>query len=212
MWLPMFPLESVFFPGETVHLHIFEDRYKELISDIGKEDGIFGVPAYMDGEIAFGAEMKLERVIKTYPKGELDIVCKAQRIFKINSFKSTMPPKKYAGGEVVFLTYNKDATSAVKKELLQLVSKLYGAMGASILIKDTGNLNLHVWVHRIGFSLVQEYLLMQMTSETERLALIKSHLQNMILVMKQVDRAKEMIGMNGHFKSFDPLDFKNFKF
>ena len=32
--LPMFPLGSVVFPGQVVPLHIFEDRYRQLLSDI----------------------------------------------------------------------------------------------------------------------------------------------------------------------------------
>lgn len=37
MKLPFFPLQSIFFPGETVPLHIFEDRYKQLIKDCRDE-------------------------------------------------------------------------------------------------------------------------------------------------------------------------------
>ncbi|WP_086477152.1 LON peptidase substrate-binding domain-containing protein [Arenibacter amylolyticus] len=211
MWLPMFPLQAVFFPGETVHLHIFEDRYKALIGDISIGSGVFGVPAYIDGKIAFGTEMRLEGISKTYPNGEMDIVCKAQRVFKILSFQNNMASKKYAGGEVSYLDYHKDGEVALIGEVLQLVVSLYQSMGASVLVHDTQQLDLHVWVHKVGLSLSQEYLLLQMAYESEQLLLLKHHLLNIIQVLEQVDRAKEMIGMNGHFKSFDPLDFKNFK-
>ena len=43
MRLPLFPLQSVFFPGETVPLHIFEERYKELIQDCRNEAITFGM-------------------------------------------------------------------------------------------------------------------------------------------------------------------------
>ena len=46
MKLPLFPLQSVFYPGETVPLHIFEDRYKQLINDCRKEALTFGIPVY----------------------------------------------------------------------------------------------------------------------------------------------------------------------
>jgi hypothetical protein len=29
--------------------------------------------------------------------------------------------------------------------------------------------------------------------------------------LKQVNQMKDVIEMNGHFKNFDPLDFKDFK-
>ncbi|GGW26934.1 LON peptidase substrate-binding domain-containing protein [Arenibacter certesii] len=212
MWLPMFPLESIFFPGETVHLHIFEDRYKELISDVKGGDRLFGTPVYISEKIEVGTEMKLEGIRKTYLDGKLDIVCSALRVFKINSFQNTVHLKKYAGGGVSFLAYHEDGSDADIIEVLQLVAKLYELMGTAVLVNDTGNLDLHLWVHKIGLSLAQEYLLLQMDYESERLRFLRAHLRNMIQVLVQVDRAKEMIGMNGHFKSFDPLDFKSFKF
>ncbi len=32
-FIPIFPLSIVVFPGEKVHLHIFEPRYKQLINE-----------------------------------------------------------------------------------------------------------------------------------------------------------------------------------
>ncbi len=31
--LPLFPLQLVVFPGSAVPLHIFEDRYKEMVGE-----------------------------------------------------------------------------------------------------------------------------------------------------------------------------------
>ena len=53
MKLPFFPLQSVFFPGEKVPLHIFEERYKQLINDCRKEAITFGIPVYIDDNIAY---------------------------------------------------------------------------------------------------------------------------------------------------------------
>ena len=39
----LFPLELVLLPGERVPLHIFEDRYRELIGECLAEDGRFGL-------------------------------------------------------------------------------------------------------------------------------------------------------------------------
>ena len=43
MELPLFPLNTVLFPGATLPLHIFEDRYKEMISQCIEEHRPFGV-------------------------------------------------------------------------------------------------------------------------------------------------------------------------
>src|SRR6201996_7134550 len=49
--LPLFPLGSVLFPGMLLPLHIFEDRYKELMRDLldGPEPRQFGVIAIKKG-------------------------------------------------------------------------------------------------------------------------------------------------------------------
>jgi hypothetical protein len=65
--------------------------------------------------------------------------------------------------------------------------------------------------HKMGFSFEQEHELLQLTRESERLAYIQRHLDQTIKVLKQIDRTKALIEMNGHFRNFDPLDFKDYK-
>jgi Lon protease-like protein len=51
--LPMFPLNTVILPGETKVLHIFEDRYKELVVDCLKNAANFGIPYIENGEFLY---------------------------------------------------------------------------------------------------------------------------------------------------------------
>ena len=60
----------------------------------------------------------------------------------------------------------------------------------------------------MGLSMEQEYELLLMTKESERLAYILGHLKATMTVLREVDRTKKKIELNGHFKNFDPLDFK----
>src|SRR5438874_11477929 len=52
--LPIFPLPIVLFPGTPQPLHIFEPRYRRLISDCLAGDRRFGI-AYVGAEPAAGA-------------------------------------------------------------------------------------------------------------------------------------------------------------
>ena len=62
--LPLFPLGSVLYPGLLLPLHIFEDRYRQLVHDLldGPEPRRFGVIAIREGSetgaggLAAGAE------------------------------------------------------------------------------------------------------------------------------------------------------------
>ena len=42
-WLPLFPLEVVLFPRTALPLHIFEERYKEMIGEAIAARSEFGV-------------------------------------------------------------------------------------------------------------------------------------------------------------------------
>jgi uncharacterized protein len=54
MKLPLFPLNTVLFPGMPLSLHIFEDRYKEMISRCLQDRTPFGVVLIKEGFEALG--------------------------------------------------------------------------------------------------------------------------------------------------------------
>jgi Lon protease-like protein len=58
MKLPLFPLQSIFFPGETVPLHIFEERYKQLIIDCRDEAITFGIPVIINNKMDIRIEVQ----------------------------------------------------------------------------------------------------------------------------------------------------------
>src|SRR5260370_12490125 len=49
--LPLFPLGAVLYPGMVLPLHIFEERYRQLVRDLldGQEPRRFGVIAIREG-------------------------------------------------------------------------------------------------------------------------------------------------------------------
>lgn len=211
MKLPLFPLQSVFFPGEKVPLHIFEERYKQLIIDCRADAITFGIPVYIHDSIAYGTEVQLVEVVNTYESGAMDVICVARQVFRVLTFDNEMEGKQYAGGVVQFLDNINDGRKADKEEVLAKIEELYNIMDVPFSPIPTDKFNSFVLAHKMGLSYDQEYQLLQMEKESERLNFIKSHLLGTIQVLKEVNRTKELIDMNGHFKNFDPLDFKDFK-
>lgn len=209
MQLPFFPLQSVFFPGETVPLHIFEERYKQLINDCRQEAVTFGIPVYIDDTIAYGTEVQLVEVVTTYEGGEMDVVCVARQVFKVLSFQHEMNGKLYAGGEVQLLESVYDAPESQRAEVLQLLKELYDLMGVEFPNIPLEKFNSYAFAHKMGLSFEQEYQLLKLNRESERLSYIQRHLDGTIKVLDQINRTKEIIDMNGHFRNFDPLDFKD---
>jgi Lon protease-like protein len=93
--LPMFPLGIVVLPGEEFYLHIFEPRYKQLISDIQASEKTFLIPYEKEGAPQFfGTEVKLKTVFSVYPDGEMDISVIGLRVFRLNGTE-TMTDRLY---------------------------------------------------------------------------------------------------------------------
>ncbi|MEN8789182.1 MAG: LON peptidase substrate-binding domain-containing protein [Flavobacteriaceae bacterium] len=210
MKLPLFPLQSVFFPGEQVPLHIFEDRYKQLIKDCRSNAITFGIPVYIHDSIAYGTEVQLVEVVNTYESGAMDVICVARQVFKVLTFDNEMEGKQYAGGVIQFLDNINDGDKKDKEEVLIKIEELYRMMDVPFTPIPVEKFNSFVLAHKMGLSYDQEYQLLQIAKESERLSFIKSHLLATIQVLKEVNKTKELIDMNGHFKNFDPLDFKDF--
>lgn len=212
MRLPLFPLQSIFFPGERIPLHIFEARYLQLVHDCKKEAISFGIPVYLNKLMPFGVEVVLEEIVKLYSNGEIDVVCRAKKVIKVVTFEKNMGSKLYSGGVVSVIENIKDGELAVKINVINKIQVLYELMGIPSVQTLAEEFDSFTLAHRIGFSKLQEYELLQMPKESDRLYFIETHLNDLIKVLKEVGRTKEIIEFNGHFKNFDPLDFNDFKF
>lgn len=82
--LPLFPLQVVLFPGAILPLHIFEDRYKEMIGEAIQSKTEFGVLLATDkGLAAVGCTAVVEKVLREYPDGRLDILTRGRRRFEL---------------------------------------------------------------------------------------------------------------------------------
>ena len=105
--IPMFPLNMVLFPGETTKLYIFEDRYKQLVDDCLDNEASFGIPYMEKGKRQrFGCEVKINRILKTYENGGMDILIEGTNIFELLEFSEVLRPKLYGAGLIEYLNIN----------------------------------------------------------------------------------------------------------
>jgi ATP-dependent protease La (LON) substrate-binding domain len=69
--LPLFPLQVVLLPGAELPLHIFEDRYKEMIGEAIRDRMEFGVIlASEKGIVNTGCTAMIDKVLHEYPDGK----------------------------------------------------------------------------------------------------------------------------------------------
>jgi uncharacterized protein len=206
-YLPLFPLNIVVFPGEKLNLHIFEPRYRELIKDCIRTNTTFGIPSYIHSKISYGTEIKLLKVEKTYEDGKMDVKTLGQRAIIVESFDNPAPGKLYAGGNVTFLPDLSDSDQNLRIKMINLVKELFQTISMVQGVEIAPNINSWDIAHKIGLSQEQEYELLTITSENERMNFIIAHLKGSIPIIREIERAKVKIQMNGHFKNFDALNF-----
>lgn len=96
--LPLFPLGTVALPGTDVPLHIFEERYRDLVSDLlaidDPEQRLFGIVAIREGyEVGEHSSRSMYRVgclmqlrsAQRYPDGRYDVVAEGRGRFRVRT-------------------------------------------------------------------------------------------------------------------------------
>ena len=208
-YLPLFPLELVAFPGESLNLHIFEPRYRELIHDCETEGLTFGIPTFLDGKIqGYGTEVRLVDVEKRYPDGKLDVRTEGIRVFQLRSFNRRAEGKQYAGGRVRYLSEN---NTPPDPDLAAAVAAQLGEMYRYLNIKRTAptadTLRAYDVGHHAGLNTQQEYELLVIDNENQRLEYLHGHLVRLLPSVREIHSLRQRVQMNGHFKNILPPDF-----
>ncbi|MFY9554562.1 MAG: LON peptidase substrate-binding domain-containing protein [Blastocatellia bacterium] len=97
--LAVFPLSTVLFPGAILPLHIFEDRYKQLMKFALDNDGLFGLSYRRDAAISretlpeigsVGCVAKINVVIPL-EEGRMNIISTGLIRYKIIAFQQSIP-------------------------------------------------------------------------------------------------------------------------
>jgi len=140
--IPMFPLNTVVLPGETKLLHIFEDRYKELVIDCMRNGANFGIPYIKNNDLSeYGVEVKITKIVKTYDNGEMDITVQGVVPFRILKYTKVLKPKLYGAASIE--EYEGDMTSARYKMFRSLKKYIKSAKGKEIPVETLTNVPVY---------------------------------------------------------------------
>ena len=104
MELPLFPLNSVLFPGAALPLHIFEERYKKMVNLCLETNSPFGVLLIRSGSEVGEAAKPFEigttaRIVRVQhlDAGRMNLICLGEQRFRLSRQVSETP---YLVGEV----------------------------------------------------------------------------------------------------------------
>jgi uncharacterized protein len=209
-FIPIFPLGLVIYPGESVNLHIFEPRYKQLIGECIRDKRNFGIPSIVNERVSeMGTLMEVTELSKSYENGEMDIRTRGLKVFRVLEIIKHVPDKLYSGAIV---NYPENIEDAGKRDLMQKVVRGIRELHRLLNVqkdfkKPDDALNSYDLAHHAGLSQQEEYELLGLFQEVQRQEYLKRHLNKVLPVMAEMEQLKEKIKLNGHFKNLASLDF-----
>lgn len=210
-FIPIFPLGIVVYPGEKLHLHIFEPRYKQLIRECQESKKPFGIPTVINNNVQeMGTLVQLVEIVQEYENGEMDIRTEGLQVFRILEVIKSVPDKLYSGSIVNYPEYETDSGN---RKLMQTViagiKELHRLLNIS---KDFKKPDLELIsydiAHHAGLSLEEEYELLGLTKELQRQEYLKRHLQKVLPMLMEMEALKEKVKLNGHFRNLNSLDLE----
>jgi len=202
-YLPLFPLDVVLFPEMLLPLHIFEERYKEMIGTCLQDRSEFGVVYAHDESVEeVGCTAEISKVIKRYPDGGMDILVMGKRRFQVLFFDSE---KTYLRGSVELLA-DLDSESEPSKEkvarALNLYEQVYRLLNRAEpeelgLSRSDADLSFRIAsVLYLSNELKQKILVTR--AEDERLDVLSDHLEEIIPQLTEAQKAAKRAGSNGN--------------
>jgi hypothetical protein len=204
--IPLFPLKTVFFPGEKVNLHIFEPRYRQLIEEASAQQTTFGVPYVSEkGVQPICTEFKLEKIVNKYEDGKMDVQIEGFQLLKIHQFHEKYPGRLYPGGEIERISFDPEPNVEINKKVIPLIEELYEILNVdNVKYGNEQTFNTAQVCHKVGLTIEQEYEMMSLNCEADRVYYIYKHLLKFILNVRQTQEIKRKAALNGHFKILIP--------
>jgi len=198
--IPLFPLDVVLLPAMPLPLHIFEPRYKIMIRRCLDEKLGFGMVLASNQSIAkVGCTAAIQRIIKEYPDGRLDILTEGRSAFRLTE---VLEEKEYYEGLVEYLTDEPSEISPAKEtELFQLVEQchalLFGRAWNEGEPGDPATLAYRI-AARLPMELTQRQALLEMRKEGERRDFLLAWTKKLLPQLTDRERKRRRASGNGH--------------
>jgi Lon protease-like protein len=201
--IPLFPLNVVLMPGAPLPLHIFEDRYKQMVDECLQQESEFGmVFADESGTRKVGCTAKIVELVERYDDGRMLILVEGSRRFRLNN---VLTGKPYYVGEIEFFEEEPEEqdVQALAEECIALLERVVeaateGSVGIEI---DPPYKNLSFAIAgRVEFEAETRQQILELTSERERLEKVRELLTSAAERLERERRAREKAQTNGHLR------------
>lgn len=194
--MPIFPLELALLPHARLPLHIFEDRYKEMVGECLEQESEFGVVLQRgQGILRAGCSASIEQVLKRYDDGRLDILTVGRRRFEIEEIDTE---RSFMRAEVRYFQdteFNEPA-----REIIERALEIHQALNTSEEepqpSPDAPELSFRLAAISDDHDFRQQ--LLSMVSEAERMAKVAQHLAWLVYRQGTREAMHKVVRSNGH--------------
>ncbi len=200
--IPLFPLNVVLMPGTSLPLHIFEERYKQMVNECLDSETEFGmVLADEDGTRGVGCTARIVELVQRFEDGRMVILVEGSRRFKLNNI---MTGKPYYVGDVDYLEDGPDDdVSSLAEECVALLERVVeAATEGSVDIEiepPYRNLSFAI-AGRIEFDLETRQQILELPTEKGRLEKVKELLTEAADRLERDRQARKLAETNGHLR------------
>jgi Lon protease-like protein len=194
---PLFPLGLVALPGELIPLHIFEERYKTMISECLEGEREFGIVWLSDdGLREVGCACSIDSVLEEMDDGRLKLLVRGTRPFRVLERQGHLP---YPAGIIEFV---QDRDDALDPELANAAHEAYAELVRRATDRDPepdelADMSAYAMAATVDFGLDAKQGLLDMRSENARLRLVTRIFRAAIKRLELVDRVQERARSNG---------------
>ena len=199
--LPLFPLNVVLFPRTPLPLHIFEERYKEMIGESIESGTEFGVVlAGEKGIVNTGCTAVIEKVLKTYDDGRMDVLASGRRRFEILLLNDD---KSYLRGAVEY--FDDEAFDPIPPGVKERVIEGYNDLcqidpPEPLLDPELADPQLSFQLAQALSDLNFRQMLLATRSESERMKRLAEFLPSFNSRQRHITHVKAVAPQNGHGK------------
>jgi Lon protease-like protein len=196
---PLFPLGIVVLPGESIPLHIFEDRYRRMIEHcLNDERGEFGILWLSDDELKqVGCACEITEVFERMDDGRLNILVSGTRPFRLIERQDDLP---YPAGTVEFLADEpQDEPDVLSGDRARSLYRdlVMQATDRELTEPELAALDSYAMASTVEFEVEAKQELLELRGENERLALLATLLAAAIERLEIVERAQVRALSNG---------------
>ena len=201
--IPLFPLNVVLMPGAPMPLHIFEDRYKQMVDECLEDESEFGMVLADDsGTREVGCTARIVEMVERYDDGRMLILVEGSRRFKLNN---VLTGKPYYVGEVEYLADEEpgEEITEVAEECVALLERVVEAAteGSVDIEIESPYRNLAFAIAgRIEFDLETRQQILEFPTEKERLEKVKELLSQAAERLERERQVREKAQTNGHLR------------